>query len=169
MPSSHAQQLPMQSAPQSSGERSPLIAERPLLSIAGPPARAETPAHMPLPSRLLLASNWSTLCTPSLNLTYRDLLGDTVTALPGHLQILITRCRRRLLPLACLPLRKRLLRSSSRSLLRLYLDVGLRRSRGGLKACHPSLRRLPAHGRRASRGIQVTKCRSGPLWTRMQK
>ncbi|TBU32501.1 hypothetical protein BD311DRAFT_750152 [Dichomitus squalens] len=43
------QQPPVQSMPLSSGEKSPLAAEHPLLSIAGPPARAETPAHMPLP------------------------------------------------------------------------------------------------------------------------
>ncbi|KAI0749578.1 hypothetical protein C8Q80DRAFT_1100625 [Daedaleopsis nitida] len=33
----------------SSGERSPKILEHPMLSAADPPARAETPAHMPLP------------------------------------------------------------------------------------------------------------------------
>ena len=45
---SEAQHAPVKSS-MSSGERSPKVLEHPMLSAVDPPARAETPAHMPLP------------------------------------------------------------------------------------------------------------------------
>ncbi|KAM5538544.1 hypothetical protein V8D89_007877 [Ganoderma adspersum] len=58
----------------SSGERSPPANEHPMLSAVGPPARAETPAHMPVP---LAPAPRKQLVNPLYSLSQPDLPGST--------------------------------------------------------------------------------------------
>ncbi|PIL29779.1 hypothetical protein GSI_07984 [Ganoderma sinense ZZ0214-1] len=59
--------------PSSSGERSPPANEHPMLSAVGPPARAETPAHMPVP---LAPAPRKQLVNPLYSLSQPDLPGS---------------------------------------------------------------------------------------------
>ncbi|KAI1797363.1 hypothetical protein LXA43DRAFT_411090 [Ganoderma leucocontextum] len=68
-----AQQVLVHTRPPSSGERSPPTSEHPMLSTAGPPARAETPAYMPVP---LAPAPRKQLGNPLYSLSQPDLPGS---------------------------------------------------------------------------------------------
>ena len=68
-----AQHLVVHTTAPSSGERSPPANEHPLLSTTGPPARAETPAHMPVP---LAPAPRKQLVNPLYSLSQPDLPGS---------------------------------------------------------------------------------------------